>query len=100
MRRKCSDAPVCTDCHGEHLILGPKLPGSLVNASRLSTVTCGRCHGEERLAIRYNLPTNVVPSYADSYHGLAARGGSRSWPIVLPATGCTTFSRLAILAQP
>lgn len=78
MKASVSDAPVCTDCHGEHLILGPKSPESLVNATRVSTVTCGRCHGEERLAVRYNLPTNVVPSYADSYHGLAMRGGSQT----------------------
>jgi formate dehydrogenase gamma subunit len=78
MKASVSDAPVCTDCHGEHLILGPKQPDSLVNAARLSTVTCGRCHSEARLALRYNLPTNVVPSYADSYHGLAARGGSQT----------------------
>ena len=78
MKASVSDAPVCTDCHGEHLILAPKQAGSLVNASRVSTVTCGRCHGEERLAVRYNLPTDVVPSYADSYHGLASREGSQT----------------------
>jgi formate dehydrogenase gamma subunit len=73
-----SDAPVCTDCHGEHLILGPSEAESLVNATRVSTMTCGRCHSEERLAARYNLPMDVVPSYADSYHGLAMRGGSQT----------------------
>ena len=71
-------APVCSDCHGEHLILGPKEQGSLVNASRVSLATCGRCHSDERLALRYNLPADRVPSYADSYHGLALRGGSQS----------------------
>jgi len=71
-------APVCSDCHGEHLILGPKEQGSLVNAGRVSMATCGRCHGDERLALRYNLPADRVPSYADSYHGLALRGGSQS----------------------
>jgi formate dehydrogenase gamma subunit len=71
-------APVCSDCHGEHLILGPKDQGSLVNASRVSMATCGRCHSDERLALRYNLPADRVPSYADSYHGLALRGGSQS----------------------
>ncbi len=72
------DAPVCSDCHGEHLILGPKEQGSLVNASRVSMATCGRCHSDERLASRYNLPADRVPSYADSYHGLASQGGSQS----------------------
>ena len=73
-----SGAPVCVDCHGEHLILAPKEAGSLVNASRVSMATCGRCHSDERLALRYNLPADRVPSFADSYHGLAMRGGSQS----------------------
>jgi formate dehydrogenase gamma subunit len=78
MKAGVSAAPVCSDCHGEHLILEPKQPASLVNAARVSTVTCARCHNDERLALRYNLPSDRVPSYADSYHGLAMRGGSQS----------------------
>ncbi len=78
MKNGVSAAPVCSDCHGEHLILMPKEQGSLVNAARVSMVTCGRCHNDERLALRYNLPVDRVPSYADSYHGLALRGGSQS----------------------
>jgi formate dehydrogenase gamma subunit len=78
MKVGVSAVPVCSDCHGEHLILGPKEQGSLVNASRVSMATCGRCHSDERLALRYNLPADRIPSYADSYHGLAARGGSQS----------------------
>jgi cytochrome b subunit of formate dehydrogenase len=70
--------PVCIDCHGEHLILGPTEQASFVNAARVSTATCGKCHGDERLALRYNLPADRVPSFADSYHGLAMRGGSQS----------------------
>ncbi len=72
------DSPVCTDCHGEHLILAPSNAASLVNAARVSSVTCGRCHGDERLELRYSLPADRVPSYADSYHGLALRGGSQT----------------------
>jgi formate dehydrogenase gamma subunit len=78
MKASVPDAPVCSDCHGEHLILGPKEQGSLVNATRVSMATCGRCHSDERLESRYNLPADRVPSYADSYHGLAMRGGSQS----------------------
>ncbi len=77
MKDGVSAAPVCSDCHGEHLILGPKEQASLVNAGRVSMATCGRCHSDERLALRYNLPADRVPSYADSYHGLAQRGGSQ-----------------------
>lgn len=69
------DAPVCVDCHGEHLILEPKNPASPVYAANVSTDTCGRCHGSDRLIRLYDLPADRVPSYADSYHGLALKGG-------------------------
>jgi formate dehydrogenase gamma subunit len=78
MREGVVDAPVCTDCHGEHNILAPGEPQSLVNPARVSTVTCGRCHTDERLAKRYNLPLDKVPAYEDSYHGLAMRAGSQT----------------------
>jgi cytochrome b subunit of formate dehydrogenase len=73
-----TDAPVCTDCHGEHVILAPSQPGSTVSPALVSTVTCGRCHGNTTLAARYNLPSDRVPTFADSYHGLAAREGSQT----------------------
>lgn len=73
-----TDAPVCTDCHGEHVILAPSQPNSTVNPANVSTVTCGRCHGNATLVARYNLPSDRVPTYADSYHGLAAREGSQT----------------------
>ena len=73
-----TDAPVCTDCHGEHNILAPSELGSSVNPGRVSTVTCGRCHGDERLEARYNLPADRVPTYADSYHGLESRAGGQT----------------------
>ncbi|MGC2420261.1 MAG: cytochrome b/b6 domain-containing protein [Candidatus Acidiferrales bacterium] len=72
------DAPVCTDCHGEHVILAPNEPASLVNPVRVSFVTCGRCHGNQVITARYNLPADRVPSYADSFHGLDAQAGSQT----------------------
>ncbi len=69
------DAPVCTDCHGEHLIMDPSNPASPLNAANISAETCGRCHGDPRLALRNNLPADRLPSYAGSYHGLALEGG-------------------------
>jgi len=70
------DAPDCTSCHGEHLILAPNNPDSPVFAANVSAETCGRCHSDARLARLYDLPADRVPSYADSYHGLAMREGS------------------------
>ena len=73
-----TDAPVCTDCHGEHVILAPSEPQSLVNPARVSIATCGRCHGNTLIDVRYNLPADRVPTFADSYHGLASRAGSQT----------------------
>ncbi len=70
------DVPVCIDCHGEHLIIDPKNAVSPLNAKNVSEETCGRCHGDARLALRYDLPADRLPSYADSYHGLALKEGN------------------------
>jgi formate dehydrogenase gamma subunit len=69
------DAPVCTDCHGEHLIVEPSSAASPLSAANISAETCGRCHSDARMAQLYDLPLDRMPSYADSYHGLAVRGG-------------------------
>jgi cytochrome b subunit of formate dehydrogenase len=69
------DVPVCVDCHGEHLIIDPKSPNSPLNARNVSVETCGRCHGDPRLALRNDLPADRLPSYAESYHGLALKEG-------------------------
>ncbi|MBI1750789.1 MAG: cytochrome b/b6 domain-containing protein [Acidobacteria bacterium] len=76
--RGVEGSPVCTSCHGEHSILAPSEPQSLVNPARVSSVTCGHCHSDERLAARYNLPLDKVPAFQDSFHGLAARSGSQT----------------------
>lgn len=69
------DAPVCTDCHGEHRILAVSAEGSPVSATNIPIQVCGPCHSDLRLVEKYGLPADQVPSYQDSYHGLAARGG-------------------------
>jgi len=69
------DSPVCTDCHGEHRILGVAAAGSPVSATNIPIQVCGPCHSDVRLGEKYGLAADQVPSYEDSYHGLAARGG-------------------------
>jgi formate dehydrogenase gamma subunit len=71
------EAPVCTDCHGEHGLLAPSEPGSLVNPARVSSATCARCHADERLTAKFNLPRDQVPAFDESYHGLALRSGQQ-----------------------
>lgn len=69
------EAPVCTDCHGEHRILSPQEAGSPVFPTNIPLQTCGRCHNDVRLNQKFGLPLDKVPAYSDSYHGLAARAG-------------------------
>ena len=69
------DSPVCTDCHGEHRILAAATEGSPISATNIPVQVCGPCHSDLRLNERYGLDPEQVPSYADSFHGLAARGG-------------------------
>jgi len=65
------DAPTCTDCHSEHQITALS-----TNATRkISEDVCSRCHGSERINTKYNLPTDRVRTFFDSYHGLAAQYG-------------------------
>jgi hypothetical protein len=53
------------------LILEPSNPASALNAANVSAQPCGRFHADARLRRLYELPADRVPSYADSYHGLA-----------------------------
>jgi predicted CXXCH cytochrome family protein len=76
IKRGLRDAPACTDCHGEHSILSPKDPRSPVAAANISARVCTPCHGSLELTEKYNLPANRAQTFADSYHGLASRGGS------------------------
>jgi cytochrome b subunit of formate dehydrogenase len=66
---------VCTDCHGEHRILEPTRPDSPVYPTNIPKLTCERCHADVRLNQKYGLSAEKVPSYEESFHGLAARFG-------------------------
>ena len=69
------EAPVCTDCHGEHSIAAVKSVASKVFPSHIPE-TCGQCHGVERITTKYQLPAHVVETYMGSFHGLALQMGS------------------------
>ena len=75
MQRGATKSPVCTDCHGEHSISAVQNPNSPVSVARV-TKTCVSCHDAEGITEKYGLPGGRLASYADSFHGLAARGGN------------------------
>jgi hypothetical protein len=49
------DAPVCTDCHGEHTVKSHTDPTSPVHPLRVAAATCERCHASELITERYGL---------------------------------------------
>ena len=72
------DAPVCTDCHGEHEVKSVENPESPVNPLKVSSETCERCHASKVLTQRYGLSTSNAATYNKSYHGLAVKEGQLS----------------------
>ncbi len=71
-----TDAPVCTNCHGEHNILQPSNPLSPVSAQNVSSQVCTPCHSSVKLTSKFGLSPNRPETFKDSYHGLAIEGGS------------------------
>jgi cytochrome b subunit of formate dehydrogenase len=77
LSRGVAQAPLCTDCHGEHKIIKHTNEASPVNASHIRE-TCGSCHGDVRLSRKFGLPSDRLLSFDSSYHGLAAKAGSQT----------------------
>ncbi|MFQ5772310.1 MAG: cytochrome c3 family protein, partial [bacterium] len=75
-RQGIREAPVCTDCHGEHEVKSPQDPESPVHPLRVSAATCERCHDSELITNQYGLPEDRGETFEQSYHGLAIKGGS------------------------
>ncbi len=73
--RGIPDAPVCTDCHGEHAILPHLETLSQVYPTNIAKTTCPQCHASERIIAKYNLPGDRVESFKDTYHGMASELG-------------------------
>ncbi|MBF0618831.1 MAG: cytochrome b/b6 domain-containing protein [Candidatus Omnitrophica bacterium] len=69
------EAPVCTDCHGGHLIKGINDKTSSVSPAHIPE-TCGQCHQTERINSKFRMPNFVVNTYMESYHGLSVQRGS------------------------
>jgi cytochrome b subunit of formate dehydrogenase len=66
------EGATCIDCHSEHKIIGLSGPA----ASFQTAETCSKCHASERINSRFGMPNDRVKTFFESYHGLAATGGS------------------------
>ncbi len=75
VQRGQTQAPVCTNCHGEHGIISPRDPRSPVSPTRVAQDTCAPCHESARLNERYGVPSGRLRTFIDSYHGLKTKAG-------------------------
>jgi len=72
-----TQSPVCTDCHGEHKLLGSKDPNSPVSNLHVSEEVCAPCHSSVKMSEKFGLPTGRARTFNDSFHGLAVKSGSK-----------------------
>ena len=70
------DSAGCTSCHGEHDIKRHTDPTAPVHKTNLARQVCAECHSSVRLTKKYGLASDTFKTFADSYHGLAVRGGA------------------------
>ena len=76
LQKGVTEAPTCTNCHGEHNILKHTDPKSPVAAGNVSLQVCSPCHSSVKLSQKYGFTSDRYQSFADSYHGLAGKHGS------------------------
>ncbi len=92
-----TDAPVCTNCHGEHNILKHNDPNSPVSAGNVSKEVCTPCHSSVKLTSKYGLSPNRPETFKDSFHGLAIEGGST---IVANCASCHSAHNIKPASDP
>jgi hypothetical protein len=80
------EAPVCTDCHGEHSILRPDQPGSSVSRAEVVN-TCAFCHEDVARMELFGRDASQVESFRESYHGVAAQFGSTTTAVCVDCHG-------------
>jgi hypothetical protein len=62
------DAPTCASCHGSHGVLPVDDSDSPAYRTRVPD-TCARCHADQEMMARHDLPADVFEKYARSAHG-------------------------------
>ncbi len=68
-----TDVPACYDCHGKHDIRRPKDPEARTFRLNIAA-TCLRCHKDQALEQKYNLPDQkAMVAYERSVHGMASK---------------------------
>jgi nitrate/TMAO reductase-like tetraheme cytochrome c subunit len=76
--KSSTDAPNCTNCHGNHQIVQKEEKGNLISNPKGLVQLCSSCHNSVELAEKYAIPVRRTESFKESFHGLAIRGGSKT----------------------
>jgi predicted CXXCH cytochrome family protein len=76
VKRGSAESPTCTNCHGDHHIYATQDPRSAVSRPNVAEKVCASCHNSVRLNQKYGIASDRFASFADSFHGLASKGGS------------------------
>ncbi len=76
LKRGNYESPTCIDCHGEHKVEAPVMENGEMKV-QATTKVCAQCHSSEVLMSRYGLDADRIETYFKTYHGLAARRGSK-----------------------
>ena len=87
------EAPSCMDCHSDHAIQALKTASPI----KLAQQVCSRCHASARMNEKFDLPTNRVSTFFESYHGMAAKMGS---PNAANCASCHGFHNILPAADP
>ncbi len=86
-----TDAALCLDCHGSpHEIVSA--PGANTKIGHLKSAvayeqivtTCGRCHEQKSVSLKYGFSTRIIERYNESFHGKKYHLGGKNLPV------CTT----------
>jgi DnaJ-class molecular chaperone len=72
-------APQCTTCHGGHDIRFVSDPESPAYPTKVPS-TCSKCHDDSKTMQGFDLPTDRLRTYRDSYHGIANEQGNLNAP--------------------
>jgi len=89
LREGYREAPTCTDCHSEHRIEALSMQSS--------SDVCSTCHASERINTKFDMPSDRVKTFLESYHGLAGKYGSAT---VANCSSCHGVHRILPSADP
>ena len=69
------DGPTCLTCHGGHGIRTKSDPSAPQYPAKIPGL-CAKCHDNPQIMAKYDLPTDRLKTYRESYHGVANKHGN------------------------